>query len=1101
MLFLSFLGPFGAGFQSKTPLLLRTRKAQALLIYLATEHALARRESARREVLMELLWPGMPDRSAQQNLRQTLYLLRRNLPSVENRNGATPVPFLLTDRETVAVNPGAVYKCDLADFQRLVAEGTVDAYEKMLALYRGDFLSDFHLDDSDEFEIWADSHRVQLRAQFLGALEWLAAHSLAERNYARAQSYARLQLERDRLGEKAHRQLMEALAWSGQRGRAIADYEGLVEALWHELGVEPSRETRELADAIRGGALDDRSTAVTVTYERPRRLPWPTTPLIGREPELEQLRARLLTADARLVSIVGPGGIGKTRLALEGALRFDERFSRGAAFAELASLETSEAIVMAIARALQFAVSGADTREVKTQILDYLRGQELLLVLDNFEHLLDGVSLLNEIMQTAPRVKLLVTSRERLRLQGEHVLALEGLPLSPWGTIADAAGDPIMQLFLYHAQRLRPSFALHQEDLSSLEAIFRFVSGVPLAVILAAGWVELMSPAEIAAEIGKSLDFLEAEYDDLPERQRSMRAVFASARQRLSEKEQDAFSALSAFRGGFTIKAAHAVAGASPQDVRRLVERSLLMRGMGGRLQIHELLRQFAAEQLARHPEQEQAIRERHSRYYCAFLQQREQDLRSVRSAEAEAAIALDFENLRLAWTWAADHSEPLVIQAQTGLGIFCKRQGRWNEAETAFLYVDAQISERESGDARRMAERLAWGSFFSGLHSPEVAETMMERAKACLARAAARGDDVRAERAFILLIESQLYSHTTAERVKLLEASLRLFQELDRLWEMAWVHDELGWLHMKQASYRLAQEQYVEVVRLSEMAGDQRYAVRAKIEIATNLAWLGQLAEAEELLREALARCEASDDEWGAVQAQWRLGEVLLFSGRFGETLSSLARSHAAGASRVRSLLVRLSDLHRCWTLLHLGQYDRVRQELQLLMADDKVRGYHRALGCFLEGSLALVLRQPEEARVHFEESAAILGPTGQPDETAWVYAGLGYAALHSGDHKTARGHLAEALRQGLFVPGMLALPAVALLLAKGGELARAVEVYSLASTYAFVANSSWFDHVAGRHINTVARTLEPEEVIAARSRGEGRDFLGTIDELLKPS
>ncbi|HZD10750.1 MAG TPA: LuxR C-terminal-related transcriptional regulator, partial [Candidatus Binatia bacterium] len=309
----------------------------------------------------------------------------------------------------------------------------------------------------------------------------------------------------------------------------------------------------------------------------------PTTPLIGREAELRELKEIILHSSSRLVSIVGPGGIGKTHLAMEATQEMASCFAGGAAFAGLAPLETWEGIVPALAQALDFkpVADPGERRSERQQLLDYLQDKELLLLLDNFEHLLDGAPLLVEILAASPRSKLLVTSRERLKLQAERVYPIRGLAFSRWTTVDEARRDPAVRLFVQRGQQVRAGFALRAGHLGSLQRILQSVQGMPLAIILAAAWLDVFRPVEIAAELERSLDFLEAGFQDLPPRQRSMRAVFDSTWARLSERDRALFAALSVFRGGFSVAAVMTVAGAEPRDLRRLVGRSLLEHSEG----------------------------------------------------------------------------------------------------------------------------------------------------------------------------------------------------------------------------------------------------------------------------------------------------------------------------------------------------------------------------------------------------------------------------------------------------------------------------------------------------------------------------------------
>ena len=328
---------------------------------------------------------------------------------------------------------------------------------------------------------------------------------------------------------------------------------------------------------------------------QPNNLPIQPTPFIGRSAELAALDKLLADPDIRLVTIVGPGGMGKTRLALAVAerlinprrdapsARLYNDFPNGVFFINLAPLSETSHIVPAVADALNFPLQGGDDRSPQQQLLDYLRQKKLLLLFDNFEHLLDGVELVANILQLAPDVQILATARERLHLRTEQVYPIEGLEFPNWETPEDAEAYTAVQLFLQSARRNQPDFTLHnQDDLTYLARICRTVAGMPLALELAASWVDMLPLAEIAAELQQGLDFLETDMRDMPERHRSIRAAIDYSWQKLDEKEREIFAKLSVFRGGFTREAAKAVADANLRQLARLVGKSLLQGG-GGR--------------------------------------------------------------------------------------------------------------------------------------------------------------------------------------------------------------------------------------------------------------------------------------------------------------------------------------------------------------------------------------------------------------------------------------------------------------------------------------------------------------------------------------
>jgi predicted ATPase len=409
--------------------------------------------------------------------------------------------------------------------------------------------------------------------------------------------------------------------------------------------------------------VGDKRFATPTPTERPNHnLPAQTTPFVGREHELAELAKLLDNPQVRLVTILAPGGMGKTRLALEAARAALEQsatsdthqpFANGAYFVSLAPLAAPESIVTAIAEAVSFQFYGGG--DPKQQLLDFLREKRLLLVLDNFEHLLAGVPLVGDILEAAPGVKALATSRERLNLSGETPFNLGGLDLPEGKSAAAALEYSAVRLFVQGAGRAQPGFELRDADVPQVARICRLVAGMPLGLLLAASWMEMLSPAEIAAEIENSLDFLEANTRDLPERQRSLRAVFNYSWNLLTEAEQAVFAWLSVFRGGFTRQAAEAVAGANLRNLMALVNKSLLRRDPArGRYQFHELLRQYAAERLEQTGEGD-AARDAHSVYYADFLDERKDRMISRTQKQTIAEMSAEMENALAAWEWAVE--------------------------------------------------------------------------------------------------------------------------------------------------------------------------------------------------------------------------------------------------------------------------------------------------------------------------------------------------------------------------------------------------------------------------------------------------------------
>ena len=363
--------------------------------------------------------------------------------------------------------------------------------------------------------------------------------------------------------------------------------------IYDKLGVGSRQEAVARAQVL--GLLNVSADARRIAGKH--NLPVQATPFVGRRDELDALATLLNDPNTRLITILAPGGMGKTRLSLEAARMQVGRYVDGVFFVALAPLSSSGDMVTTIAENIGFSFYGANTPA--QQLIDFLRERSMLLVLDNFEHLLDGASLIGDLVQVAPGIRVLTTSRERLNLRGETVYVLRGLAFPPRETPFDVLEYEAVKLFMQSAHRLRPDFELQAHDLDHLARICRLTAGMPLGIELAAGWVDVLSLEQIAVELQRGLDILETEIRDVPERQRSLRATFGRTWVRLSDEEQRVFMRLSVFRGGFTVDAAQVVADADVRALRRLVNKALVQTAAGDRHDIHELLCQFAAEKLA----------------------------------------------------------------------------------------------------------------------------------------------------------------------------------------------------------------------------------------------------------------------------------------------------------------------------------------------------------------------------------------------------------------------------------------------------------------------------------------------------------------------
>jgi predicted ATPase/DNA-binding SARP family transcriptional activator len=720
------------------PLDIARRKAVALLAYLGVT-----RRHHSRDTLATLLFPEDDQTNARSALRRTLSTLVTDI-------GDT---WLASDRETISLNWDADIWVDVAEFRQLLTQAwqphghsdseicnlCVPLLKNAVSLYKDEFLSGFTLRDSSEFDNWQSIQGQNLQRELIDALKRLANGFALENNLKSAIEYAQRWVALDPLEEKAHRLLMLLYARNEQRTAALAQYQKCVGLLDEELGVEPSEETTNLYRAIYTGTLGDPGQT-RIFAPRENRLPLPATPFIGRGKELAEIAGLVANQLHRLITLTGPGGIGKTRLALQAAGAATRNFADGTYFVPLAHVNSSHSLGYAVAEALNLGLSDDKVRTQSAahaleQVRSYLRDRHVLLVIDNFEHIMDGAPLIYEMLQAGPQVKLLITSRERLNLRGETVFTVRGmeLPQSAMGQghkrlSKDPREFDAVKLFVQQAQFGQPDFALTDEDIPFVTGICEQLEGMPLALELAAGWTRALSVREIVGQIDEGLDFLTTSRRDTSERHASLRAVFDHSWKLLSEQERQVFSKMSVFHDGFQKEAAVRVAGATLSLIVALVDKSLLQWNASGRYEIHELLRQYAEEKLDEPAAQQ--VRELHYDYYARFLRERAVQLRHREDERVLQEIGDEIENLRWMFVWAVQHQtidelkEPLeyVLRVratsrseQLGFaesGIVCQDCGQRNRPGSLFC-VNCHAPLLELDDILRLRTKVVTGQAF----------------------------------------------------------------------------------------------------------------------------------------------------------------------------------------------------------------------------------------------------------------------------------------------------------------------------------------------------------------------------------------------------
>ena len=386
-----------------------------------------------------------------------------------------------------------------------------------------------------------------------------------------------------------------------------------------------------------------------------RHMPVPATPLIGRETELAALRQMLGDSQCRLITLVGPGGSGKTRLAIEVACNSDIPSPDSVAFVPLAGVGSTDLIIPAIASALDFTFDGPN--ELHRQLLNHLKEKQTFLILDNLEHLLDGVGIISDMIEYAPKVKVLCTSREQLNLHGEWVFEVRGLPVPPSAEGPQFDHSSAVRLFLQRASQVKAIRTLRNEDRAAIVRICKLVEGMPLAIELSAVWTRTLSLQEIALEIEKGLDFLSTNMRDIPERHRSLRAVFDHSWRRLSNEEREVLMQLTVFQGGFTRELAEQVANANLSMLSALIMKSLVHRLDEQRYDLHEAIRQYGSIQLelAHKVEQTRAV---HLQTFVHLAETIEPELSQSEQHRWLAYLEIEHDNFRAALRWAFDSGD-----------------------------------------------------------------------------------------------------------------------------------------------------------------------------------------------------------------------------------------------------------------------------------------------------------------------------------------------------------------------------------------------------------------------------------------------------------
>lgn len=793
-------------------------KAQALFCYVTLNH----HQPHLRATLASMFWGEMPDEDAATNLRQAIANLKRLLE-----------PYIEITRQSIAFKTEEDYWLDVEAFER--------DHESML--YRGELLAGFNVPDAPEFDLWLSTERERLHELALSFLRAEASSFVVGDHYEEALSRLNRLLALDPLQEDAHRQLMRLHAMNGQRSAALSQYETCRDVLRRELDVEPEHETQRLYERVK-------------VAQRIVHLPSETTPLIGREAELAELQRHLADPTCHLISIIGLGGIGKTRLALRLVHQQATRTLHGAAMVNLTSITTLQAFFNMLADALHFTLS--QETNPRLQLLNYLREKHLLLLLDNFEQLTTlATEFVNELIRTAPEIKIVVTSREKLNVRGEWSLALHGLPYS--ASDADDEAVPALALFWATARRVRGDDLLTAQSAAAVRRICQLVDGMPLAIELAAGWSMLLTCEELADEIASNLTALETTTNDTEERHRSLRAVFDHSWQLFSTREQIVLMTLSTFVAGFTRDAAEKVASAPLTILMALANKLLLRREAQGRFTIHEMTRQYLVQKLDQ-SEQREHVWKAYLDYYQNFAHEAEPRLRSSEQRYVLKEIANELENIHTAWRVAVVGKRFFAIGTLIPLiGLYHDMNASWAVGEALLLEASSLIMEANQ------SLRGAWLANLALLCSRQEDKTEATRRYAEQSFQLLSAEDAEqmesVARAFIALGYAESILGNYEEALRHFLSALELRTKLGDEWGCAQAILRLASVNGRLWNFTESATLAGQGLELSKRVGDQFLTSRFQMLLAISAAENGDLDRAQALHEANLATYEEVDN------------------------------------------------------------------------------------------------------------------------------------------------------------------------------------------------------------------------------------------------
>jgi len=952
------------------------QKALALLVYITLES-----ENQARDKLATLFWGNSDQSTARASLRRDLSVLNKTLNN----------EWLDIGRESVGIRRNGLW-IDVHSFQDLIEScGTgfdfpcLKTLGTAVDLYTDHFLTGFSLKNAPEFDDWQYFQAENLRQFLYSTLEKLVIGYRQHQQYAEALFYARRWLTMDMLNEEAHHAVVKLYAQNGQQSASIRQYQLYIQTMQDELDVEPSEEMRALYQQITTHQFTTVSNVSNnkLTPSIVHNIPIDDILLIGRDDDIQKITEHMLEDTCRLQTLTGTGGIGKTRLAnrvghvIWENTAYNQHFVNGIFYISLIPSTYPDQLYSTIADTIGI----AENRQVteRERLFNSIGEQHILLILDNFEHLLydsdehdSAQTIIADIFASTSNLKILITSREPLNLQQEWIYPVQGLSFPDSKSINNPSQSGAVELFVILAKQFNPHFDAEPYWQDIIE-ICHLVEGHPLAIQLASSRVAILSPTDIVEELRKNLDFLSTMAHDIPQRHRTMRMIFEQTWESLTNNEQQTLLYLANFEGGFRWQAVQYITGANLTTLVDLTNKSIIHRDATGRYRLHELLRQFAGEKLNQ-SQQKRAIQNKHSRYYLDFLKQHDPSLHQNQYTDAIKKLNEEVGNIRNAWAYAlTQHDFDVIIQVASSLYEFLAVSSRFNEGEAIFRQISTMMHDAGVADDMLFRLNIYRGVFNAMLGKYSLARELLQRS---VSQASTR-DNTKSELILSLdwlgkVIDIQGDTH---EAELLYKESLNISRNSDDARGIASSLYNLGWIAIRHGKYAKAYQHFTESYDYYQLFDNSIGIAHALDGLGMSAFMLGQWAVAESCSSESNRIFERLGDLHG--QSRAIAGQGLVAWG--------LGRSYF---TRAKELLEESLMMNR-----QIDGQVEIARRLTFL------------------GFITNAIGNTSQAEPYFQEALSISRKIGFTFGIPWALSGLGITYLEQGNIKQAQSHLKDAL------------------------------------------------------------------------------------------